>query len=298
MHVNARAICWLVLASALAGAASRPIVNNAPTLFCDSCKTAVQFVDDAVSAPDVSEKVIGFLQDTLCGLAENVTECQTLTRDVVVDVVALIHDLAEPTKVCTEIGLCDLPPRKASLVKMAMVAAPANLDACPVCKTVITTVKSFGDETVQVEVFNKSLEVCGSLSPAIADKCVELITKYEPKVFAMIQRLDPDRFCAFLGLCPAPPAVGTLVGDDDDCQICEGTVGKLRDLVSDPEIQNKIVTIAKTACAAVPSVAEQCVNAIDQYYPIAIGVVLSYLQPGLLCPELGFCPQPPAVVVA
>ncbi len=50
-------------------------------------------------------------------------------------------------------------------------------------------------------------------------------------------------------------------------------------MIANPEMQAQIVEYAKQACGLVASFAEQCKADVDQYAPMAFGMILAYMQP-------------------
>lgn len=53
----------------------------------------------------------------------------------------------------------------------------------------------------------------------------------------------------------------------------------MRQVVANPQIQGQIIDYAKQACSVFPSFQDTCVADVDQYAPMAFGMILAYLQP-------------------
>lgn len=60
-------------------------------------------------------------------------------------------------------------------------------------------------------------------------------------------------------------------------------------VVQDPENQKELLDFAKRACDSFEEYKEQCVEYVDMYGPMIIGIAISYLQPQPLCTRLGYC---------
>jgi hypothetical protein len=56
-------------------------------------------------------------------------------------------------------------------------------------------------------------------------------------------------------------------------------VQEMRQVVANPQIQGQIIDYAKQACSVFPSFQATCVADVDQYAPMAFGMILAYLQP-------------------
>ena len=59
--------------------------------------------------------------------------------------------------------------------------------------------------------------------------------------------------------------------------------------MQDPENQKELLDFAKRACDSFEDYKDQCLEYVDMYGPMVIGIAISYLQPQPLCTRLGYC---------
>jgi len=60
-------------------------------------------------------------------------------------------------------------------------------------------------------------------------------------------------------------------------------------LLQNPDNQKQMKEYVKQGCKAFESFKDDCKEFVEDYFPMAVGIVLSYLQPELLCAQLGYC---------
>lgn len=82
------------------------------------------------------------------------------------------------------------------------------------------------------------------------------------------------------------------------CDECKVLVAQVVAVLADPKTQAEILEFGKQACDAFPSFKDECVSYVTIYGPLALNVLLSYLQPESLCGSIGYCPIPPAALQA
>ncbi len=56
-------------------------------------------------------------------------------------------------------------------------------------------------------------------------------------------------------------------------------VMEMHKVVADPAVQEQVVEAAEQLCGLISSLSEQCKAEVEQYAPMAFGMVLAYLQP-------------------
>lgn len=78
------------------------------------------------------------------------------------------------------------------------------------------------------------------------------------------------------------------------CDECKVLVAQVVSVLADPKTQAELLEFGKQACDAFPSFKDECVSYVTIYGPLALNVLLSYLQPDSLCASIGYCPVPPA----
>lgn len=57
-----------------------------------------------------------------------------------------------------------------------------------------------------------------------------------------------------------------------------------------PKTQADIIEYAKESCSMFPDWQDSCEAYVTLYGPIAINMLVTYLQPQTVCSELGYCP--------
>lgn len=255
----------------------------------------------------------GLLQssDHLSRLEKSLTTKLCTTRDdqaCATGVQAIVQGLARKSETPAE-QLCSKQACASS--------SQANSVECPMCKFIVTTVKARVDTPeAEQKLVDRAVEACKSLPQEFQQQCLDYVAQYAPQIFAIIDDVDPAALCEMVGACVQPPAAvaaaiidafntlqqqrqgGEVVlqqaPNNDDCDTCKLVVLEAGAILRNPDTQKEILDYAEQACHTFHQYEDQCLEYVHQYGPLAIGIVLQYMQPDLVCNELGFCPKPPS----
>jgi hypothetical protein len=184
--------------------------------------------------------------------------------------------------------------------------------------------EQMADPTTQASIRDASLAACAQLPAGIMQEtCTTFVEQYEMTYFKYLADLEPVEVCMMIGTCMdtvmdrlqaglkapllqltpaqlapvrqiklAMQAAGASAPRNDHCETCKVVVQEMRQVVANPQIQGQIIDYAKQACSVFPSFQATCVADVDQYAPMAFGMILAYLQPEQVCIQLQMCPAP------
>ncbi|GFH19804.1 sulfated glycoprotein 1 [Haematococcus lacustris] len=65
-------------------------------------------------------------------------------------------------------------------------------------------------------------------------------------------------------------------------------------LISSPSVQAEAIDYTKGMCDSFPSYADLCKQYVDTLAPMVFRMLAQYLQPDMVCTELGMCKPAPA----
>lgn len=288
---------------------------------CDSCLWSVHLLEDLLCDEYIDTQAVTWVVKNVCSqMGENKDTCIQLVTGLFPAFVDWVRASATPETMCANV--C---PNTASYKALMQAAAvrrttipmrQANDMACPLCMFVVVKVKeALHDPATQEDIHTKSLQACNALPEGgMRQACITFVEQYETVLFQYINLLQPAEMCQMMGTClaqarPRYPAIApmrpaaaaqlqrvmTLVRAppaNDNCETCKIVVQEVRGVIANPEMQAQIVEYAKQACGLVASFAEQCKADVDQYAPMAFGMILAYMQPLQVCAEIHMCPAP------
>uniref|UniRef100_A0A1D1ZRM2 Saposin B-type domain-containing protein n=2 Tax=Auxenochlorella protothecoides TaxID=3075 RepID=A0A1D1ZRM2_AUXPR len=280
---------------------------------CELCEGLVVSLSAYLSDPKTQAYVQELLVGAMCeGLPDAfhdtcVQELAAVYRQVVATVVAAL----DPHDVCTLAGVC--------VGTVAGVNSANGPFDCPMCRMVaLTLLQRFKDPKVRSEMHTGFLQACNDLEPAKRPKCVTDVDALFQAVENIMDDLDPDMACEVAQFCPRPalgagtgaarlavpaavPAMRALfhslveqrparVGDKESCDNCKVVVLQAVAIIQNPKTQADIIEYAKESCSMFPDWQDSCEAYVTLYGPIAINMLVTYLQPQTVCSELGYCP--------
>lgn len=289
---------------------------------CGDCTLAVRALKDLMCDPAIEGTVEDWLIDNVCAsTGDNKQQCADIVNGVAPALFDWLRLGTDAQEMCSEAGVCATPKLFA--------AAPARRDpprrvhgsgrndmTCPLCVFVVSKVKeSLSDPATREAVHDKTHQACGVLPEGgMRDTCTEWADQYEETIFKFVDTMEAADLCAMVGSCSLadklaavrlPPlskgAVTALaplvrrvraVPSNDQCVVCKDVVAQMHSALASPDLQAQIVDYAKAACASMGSFADTCKEHVDQYAPMAFGMILTYLQPDQVCRQLKMCPPP------
>lgn len=146
---------------------------------------------------------------------------------------------------------------------------------------------------------------------SFSDACSSSVLSYFNEIYGELSRnLNAENICHLSGVCSAqfhqhddsssveiePKSnVGFLknkqAGDDIPCELCEQLVNHLRNLLVANTTELEFKQVLEGLCKQTKAFKEECVNLVDQYYPIIYQSLVSELDANAACFMIGVCPK-------
>jgi saposin len=295
---------------------------------CSTCKFAVRVLSDMLCDPYVDNSVVQWHQ-LVCSQVSDKAQCRDLVRGLAPAAVQWLRMNADPETMCGSISVCGAAPHVTNPFKAQpknqLHANRPNDMTCPLCMFVAGKVKEqMADPAFQDSIREASMAACAQLPEGMMqDTCNMFVEQYEMTYFKYLADLEPVEVCMMIGTCmdtalhklqaergapllqlspahlepvrqikQAIQAAAAAAPRNDHCETCKVVVQEMRTVVADPKLQAQIVDYAKQACSVFPSYQATCEADVEQYAPMAFGMVLAYLQPEQVCIQLKMCPPP------
>ncbi|GBF97967.1 hypothetical protein Rsub_10640 [Raphidocelis subcapitata] len=319
----------LLIAALLAALAPLALASRAaPNDLCGTCKDAVRVMKDLMCDPGVEGDVEDWVIGNVCPATGNEKSC----ADVVTGIAPALFDWlrlgTDADAMCAEVGVCGASPLARFAAQQPAAPRRARSEGrndmgCPLCMFVVGKVKDgLSDPVTREEIRDKTAAACATLPEGpMRDTCDAWGRQYEDSIFEYIDTTEPADLCAALGSCsvltrllarPPPPlsrgaveAIATAgrgaaalraggPASNDNCDACKAVVTEMHSALANPELEAQVEQYAKAVCDSMGALADSCKERIDQYAPMAFGMILAYLQPDQVCRQMHFCPAPSA----
>ncbi|KAI8466384.1 MAG: hypothetical protein J3K34DRAFT_433787 [Monoraphidium minutum] len=314
--MGSKAICALLMACLAVAGASRggPAAND----LCSECTFAVRALKDMMCDPSIEGTVVDWVVDNICAsTGSSKQQC----ADIVAGVAPALFDWlrlgTDAEEMCSEVGVCGTRSLFAPQAKPRhMRSQAANDMTCPLCMFVVGKVKEqLADPLTREAIHERTHAACGMLpAGGMRDTCTQWADKYEDSIFALVDGMEAEDLCALLGSCSLAERLGSVrlpplsagavaalapvnqglraAPANDNCEACKVVVAQMHSALANPDMQAQIVDYAKAVCTSMGSFSDACKEHVDQYAPMAFGMVLTYLQPESVCRQLHMCPPP------
>ncbi|XP_048578713.1 prosaposin [Nematostella vectensis] len=176
-----------------------------------------------------------------------------------------------------------------------------NQDTCAICEAVVGKVKdALDDKSMEGKVKAILDEICDKDGGFFAGECKKVVDTYFTMIISQLDIIlqNPKQVCTTLGLCSAEAeeVLKRLLwqalegGDQGSCEICELVVDKIRGILQNNALQQKVQATLEQFCKTLGPLAAQCKSGVDQYFPIVIAHLNTLLQDSKqVCTELGLC---------
>lgn len=294
---------------------------------CGTCKEAVRVMKDLMCDPVLEGDMTGWVIDNLCPSTGDKKSCADIVNGIAPALFDWVRLGTDAEAMCAEVGVCgaSLPSLFAAPQAKAKArrASDSNDMTCPLCMFVVSKVKdSLSDPVTRETIHDRTTAACAALPEgSMRDACTNWANTYEDTIFKFVDQMEASELCALLGSCslldkllatPMPRlsrgAIGALAPvtkaavaahanangavPNDNCDTCKMVVAEMHSALANPDLQAQVTEYAKAVCASMGSFADACKEHVDQYAPMAFGMVLAYLQPEQVCRQLHMCPQP------
>jgi len=262
---------------------------------CELCTVAMGYLDNMLAGNKTEEAVTAAL-DKLCGYLPSTysSECKSLVDTYGPQIVKLIvEELANPTTVCTELGLCS--SKKA--ISNNKISVSFTCEVCEVAMQYLSGMLA-GNQTV--EAVEAALEqLCNEIPGGYAEECDSLVETYSPEIIKLIvqELADPSTICTELGLCTTKKGVSnhktsiqTKLQDSVTCEVCTYAMGYLDGVLGEKKTEAEIKAALDDLCNKLPQyLSTQCVGLVQQYGDEIVKLLVEELTPSKICAELKLC---------
>ncbi|XP_071829151.1 uncharacterized protein [Apostichopus japonicus] len=255
---------------------------------CTDCKNLVNDADGLLKNATVQKM---FLND-LAVVCKYFGGLQSECKDLIMEYGPLLFDyiaayigqngIVDPTTICDDIGLCPA------------VTVTLKADQCADCKNFFQDVVTIlNNPSTQQQILQAIETLCNDLGPSIGPQCQQYVSEYGPlAINFLLQYLDPTAVCGDIGFCPsvARPPMNLVKESADQCTDCKNFFQDVSTMLNTPAVQQQILQEIETLCNDLgPSIGPQCQQYVSEYGPLAINFLLQYLDPNMICGEIGFC---------
>ncbi|KAH0790540.1 Saposin-like type B, region 1 family protein [Histomonas meleagridis] len=176
----------------------------------------------------------------------------------------------------------------------------SNIDACAVCKNVISgIIELLYDPLIESEFYDLALKQCDSFSIDSAKSlCVTIVEDYIKKVISLIiADYSKADICAALRLCEESndfEADYIIIPEGLEngiaCSICKHLVTAISKVISSTQSQTEITEQAKKLCSKFPKIGRDfCNSIVGKYLPKLITWVNDKLSTTEICSKLKLC---------
>lgn len=289
---------------------------------CDTCKNVVDDLESKLNDPALQDTVVQFVLTTICPMlpADAAKTCSQEARVVVAQMVASIQQTLTPDVVCNYMGMCATNPMIQYMSGLMDQLKSMGNDggvfgqqgACVLCGTIMDSVrnglvKNNVDQESVNSFFDGIVQSCG----ASQQECQNLVNELRNFVIRVLEDINQNAMCGFIGVCGGEMGTNDAMNSfmeqlkqlfqklvsmevplqpsPEDCATCEDVVAQAAAIVQNPDNQQRAFDLIKQGCSILSSFEQQCDDAVDEYGPMVMQLIVSYLQPQELCAELGYC---------
>ncbi|XP_022910966.2 prosaposin [Onthophagus taurus] len=232
-------------------------------------------------------------------------ECCALVDDFIPELVDTLASQMNPQVVCSVAGLCN-NARYDKLIEdyeSSLKRSVKKIDPCDGCHTVVDIMERKFDKMSKDEVLQAFLRICGHMG-SLSDGCSNIVVTYFQEIYEHLENnLNPTDVCLLAGECSAQfhrhveitttSNVGVVkFGEKDDlpCELCQQLVTHLRDLLVANTTEEEFKRVLVGLCKQTGQFTDECLNLVDEYYPIIYQTLVENLNGTAACALIGICP--------
>ncbi|PIK44812.1 hypothetical protein BSL78_18317 [Apostichopus japonicus] len=259
---------------------------------CADCKAFFTDVSTILNTPQVQQMILQEIESLCNDLGPSISpQCQQYVTEYGPLVINFVLQYLDPTSICGDIGFCTgvntVRPLAFTAVKTILKMPTVAGDLCTDCKNLVNDADGLLKNATVQKMFLNDLAVVCKYFGGLQSECKDLIMEYGPLLFDYIAAyIDPTTICDDIGLCPAV----TVTLKADQCADCKNFFQDVVTILNNPSTQQQILQAIETLCNDLgPSIGPQCQQYVSEYGPLAINFLLQYLDPNMICGEIGFC---------
>jgi saposin len=262
---------------------------------CEACTYVMGYLDSMITKSSTEDEIKQAL-DSLCSrLPASVSgECDALVSQYTDEIIKLlVSQLANPSTVCKELGLC-------ASQKKAPVKKVENAVTCELCTVAMGYLDNLLEGNKSEAAVTQALDsLCAQLPSSYSSECTALVDQYTPQILQLIvnELADPTTICKEIQLCASSKRITTRVaspkklkGSAVSCKLCEYVMGVLDKALGSKTTEAKIIDVVDNLCDHVPKYyAEECKSLIDNYGDAVIELLIKEVQPNAVCHLISLC---------
>ncbi|KAF5305454.1 hypothetical protein FQA39_LY01545 [Lamprigera yunnana] len=279
---------------------------------CDTCLQMVKEARDQLLSNETQEEIKEVFEGScnLIPIKIIAKECCKIIDEFSLELIDVLASQMNPQMVCSVAGLCNservhelLAESTNDVVSKASVKKPST---CEGCYTVVNRVVNNFQSSSRDQVLQSFLQICGKMG-SLSDACSNIILTYFNEIYShLTENLTPNEFCLMSGECSAmfhehvnvevTPLSRTgivPIGNEDlPCELCEQLVHHLRDILVANTTETEFHQVLIGICKQTKSFKDECINIVEQYYPMIYHFLVHELNGTVLCSLAGICPKP------
>ncbi|XP_028408448.1 prosaposin-like isoform X2 [Dendronephthya gigantea] len=284
---------------------THPSIQNRLTSkdnFCDECKLVFAEVKDILEDKSMQEGLTTLLESLCADLGSFADQCKTYVEAYLPLILEALASMDDPSKVCTELGLCNATSKAVDRFEMALlrpalkkVEAPTGSAECIICEFVMKELDSIlGDKATREEIEAALDKVCSLLPSTIRSECDTFVNKYADEIITLLlEEITPDQICTKLGLCSSngkPSKFTFSKPNDETCDLCKMAVQYLESILESNATEEEIKKALEDICNMLPaSLKTECNAIVAEYGDLIIKIILGEITPDEVCELLKLC---------
>ncbi|XP_071537348.1 uncharacterized protein Sap-r isoform X2 [Panulirus ornatus] len=285
---------------------------------CVMCEFAIHFLQNILEQRDTREDIEEAVEK-LCDLMPSsvADECEDYVEAYGDQVIELLAQEMDPTKICTMLHLC---PAHTEVEE----STHGEDVSCVMCEYAMTQLEEMLQDHKTEEDIRHALDnLCSLLPKSVEAECQIFVDTYTDQVIHMlINNLTPDEVCQKLGLCKPKDVelprlnashqlpisrmfvsvhhadasnneVDTGVQQSAVCVLCEFAMNELDNLLLDNATVSEITEVVDFLCAHLPgTLQDDCIGFVEQYGDAIIKLLVHDLDPQYICQQMKLCKPP------
>ena len=258
---------------------------------CDSCQKVVGIVEAALNSTLVESEVVALVEAACAFLPVPVsTVCNVIASTYVPKIMQWLEQGLEAIDICTKIGFCSAQMARRPHTRR-------NDFACTMCQTAVNYVAELMiSGSVEEEIEMLVNELCATLPAPISTICEASVAQCVPLIMKWLEEgLISLDICVKLGLCEGvvkarKPHNIVKVRDGVLCQMCQGIVSYIEELLVSTTVEEEIEVLCNELCDTFAApISTACRSVVAQFVPAIIQWIEEGVESLDICVNLGLC---------
>lgn len=249
---------------------------------CDDCKDWVKQARDFLANDKPFDVIIKSLEWS-CQICPDKAGCRKIIEDNIHEIQKIIVSAMNPDAVCSAIHFCN-NKRFTELYKKQKNQKFENgllPFTCGQCSQIAGLIESNLKKASNDDTLEGLLSICGQAS-SFSDSCSSLVlTNFDEIKRSLLKIINRQRMChATCSLHHNDANMDVQVSFDDPdipCQMCQQLMLHLRELLITNTTEVEFKDMLEGFCAQMPSITDECINIVEQYYDS----IYKFLENGL-----------------